>query len=117
MRNWQLVRLRNLASSGSSHRHRSMDSPSPTHARYYSALKQEIPRSSLSSPTIMMSRTFRLGSRLQSKLPTVISCNSPRRRAQFSRRWMKEYPGHSQSLPKGEVAPSNLVSLDWQQDG
>jgi hypothetical protein len=33
------------------------------------------------------------------------------------RRWMKEYPEHSQSLPKGEVAPSNLVSLDWQQDG
>ena len=30
-----------------------------------------------------------------SKLPTVISCNSPRRRAQFLRRWMKEYAEHS----------------------
>jgi hypothetical protein len=38
-RNWQLVRSRNLASSGSSHRHRTMDSPLPTHGRSYSALK------------------------------------------------------------------------------
>src|SRR6266446_304541 len=94
-RNWQLARLQSLASSGSSHKHRSMDSPSPTHAPYYSALKQEIPLSSLSSPTIMMSRTFQLGLRLQSKLPTAISHNSPRRRAQFLRRWMREYPEHS----------------------
>ena len=33
--------------------------------------------------------------RLQNKLPTAISHNSPRRRAQFLPRWMKGYPGHS----------------------
>jgi len=33
-------------------------------------------------------------SRRRSKLPAAISHNSPRRRAQFLRRWMKEYAEH-----------------------
>ena len=40
-------------------------------------------------------RIFQLGSRLQGKLPTAISHNSPRQKAKFLRRWMREYPEHS----------------------
>src|SRR5207245_125672 len=59
----------------------------------------------------MMSRTFQLGSRLQSKLPTVISYNSPRGRAQFSP-FFPRILGHCAILlvsapDKGEVGGSS----------